>query len=100
MGPVSLHCTEILLCLKISIRLGSDSVWCASLILHRKYKVHEVGFVTAETGLLHLHCDSKEECERMRTHTQTREAPPPNAKTISSDNGGTLDTTSVFSEQC
>lgn len=94
MGPVSLHCTEILLYLKISIRLECDSVWCASLILHRKYKVHEVGFVTAETGLPRLHYDSKNE------HIHTRAAPPPNAKTISSDNSGILDATSVFSEQC
>lgn len=65
MGTVSLPCAEILLYLKISIRWGSVSVWCASLILRRKYKVHEVGFVTAATGLLHLHYDSK------NTHTNT-----------------------------
>lgn len=72
MGPVSLHCAEILLYLKISIRWGSVSVRCASLVLRRKYKVHEVGFVTAATGLLHLHYDSK------NTHTRahTKSAPP------------------------
>lgn len=38
------------------------------------------------------------------THIHTKEAPPPTthppAKAISSDNSGTLDATSVFSEQC
>lgn len=76
MGPVSLHCTEILLCLKISIRLGSDSVWCASLILHRKYKVHKVGFVTVETGLLHLHYDSKDKCKQTCTYRHRLEELP------------------------
>lgn len=42
-------------------------MWCASLTLRRKYKVHEVGFVTAATGLLHLHYDSK----NTQTHTHT-----------------------------
>lgn len=69
MGPVSLHCAEILLYLKISIRRGSVSVWCATLILCRKYKVHEVGFVTAATGVLHLHYDSK------NTHTHKECSP-------------------------
>lgn len=77
-------------------------LWCASLILHRKYKVHEVGFVTAATGLLHLHDDSKN--THTNTHTSARaqrKLPPlPPAKAISSDNSGTLDATSVFSEQC
>lgn len=71
MGPVSSRCAEILLYLKISIRWGSVSVWCASLILHRKYKVHEVGFVTAATGLLHLHYDSKKTQTHTYTHTKT-----------------------------
>lgn len=37
-----------------------------------------------------------------RTHTQTHKerSPLPTAKAISSDNSGTLDATSVFSEQC
>lgn len=66
MEPVSSRCAEILLYLKISIRWGSVLLWCASLIRCRKYKVHEVGFVTAATGPLHLHYDSKS------THTNTR----------------------------
>lgn len=67
MGPVSSRCGEILLYLKISIRRGSVSVWCTSLVLRRKYKVHEAGFVTAATGPLHLHYDSK----NIQTHTHT-----------------------------
>ncbi len=70
MEPVSSRCAEILLYLKISIRWGSVLLWCASLILRRKYKVHEVGFVTAATGLLHLHYDSKN--THTNTHTQRK----------------------------
>lgn len=34
------------------------------------------------------------------THSLSKSVPPPNAKAISSDNSGTLDATSMFSEQC
>lgn len=88
--------------------VGGGLLPCASpVLLRRKYKVHELGFVTVATGLFRHHYDSQN--TNTHTHTQPYEAPTPTptpsphlppAKTISSDNSGTLDATSVFSEQC
>lgn len=82
----------------------------SSPLLRGKCKVRELGFVTAATGLFRHHYDS----QNTNTHTHSHTNPPPHptpspttpplfpppAKTILSDNGGTLDATSVFSERC
>lgn len=101
MEPDSSRCAKILLYLKISIKWGSALQRRASLILRWKCKVHELGFVTAATGPLHLCYNS----ENINTHIHTKEAPlppspPPAARAVWSDNSGMLDATSVRSEKC
>lgn len=86
MEPVSSRCAKILLYLKISIKWGSVLLRRTSSIPHRKRK-------PAPPAL--------QFCEHKHTYAHTKEVPPlPAARTVSSDNSGMLDATSVFSEKC
>lgn len=78
-------------------QLGGDAIWCGMPLSFctGSTRCNEEGFVTAETGLLHLCYDLQ------NTNAQTQnKSSTPNAKTISSSNRGTLDAASVFIEQC
>lgn len=96
MEPDSSRCAKILLYLKISIKWGSILRQRASIILHRKCTVHELGFVIIATSLLHLCYNS----QRMHTHTHTHRKPPSPHPTSSCRSRFELDATSVFSEKC